>query len=182
MILRVGLLCGAILFLIGTAYMDQPPPAHTGGFGEPSCHQCHFDQAMNEPGKALAIRGLPARVEAGQTYELVVSLSQPGMQRGGFQLSARYAEGSQKKQQAGSLSASTSRATVQSERGVQYLNHTPEGTALLAPDSSRWRLSWKAPDTVQGPVVFHVAANAANGDASEFGDTIHALALTLQPE
>lgn len=35
----------------------------------------------------------------------------------------------------------------------------------------RWRFRWRAPldaDTVR----FHVAANAANGDRSEFGDRI----------
>ena len=39
---------GAVLVLVlpsagrGGAYPDRPPPAHTGGFGEPPCAQCPF--------------------------------------------------------------------------------------------------------------------------------------------
>jgi hypothetical protein len=48
MVITVTLL---ILLLARTvsAYQDGPPPGNTGGFGESSCHECHFDHPLNWP-------------------------------------------------------------------------------------------------------------------------------------
>jgi len=35
-----------------------------------------------------------------------------------------------------------------------------------------WQVRWTAPDRLTEPLQLHVAANAANGDKSEFGDMI----------
>ena len=53
-------------------YPEEPPPAHTGGFGEPTCLQCHFDGALNEPGGELRVEGLPEAYMPGETYTLDV--------------------------------------------------------------------------------------------------------------
>jgi len=34
-------------------FPDGPPPAHTGGFGEPTCRACHFDGDLNAEGGGL---------------------------------------------------------------------------------------------------------------------------------
>lgn len=155
-------------------FPDAPPPAHTGGFGEPTCLQCHFDGALNAPGGALRVEGLPEQYAPGETYAVAVRVAHAGMQRGGFQMSARYAEGEHEGRQAGHFSSTEAEVkagvSVDLAEGIEYVR---QRAAEPAPDSVLWRFGWTAPDTAAGPVAFHVAANAANGDASAFGDYVY---------
>ena len=57
-------------------------------------------------------------------------------------------------------------------RGLQYARHTREGVEPVASHESSWRIRWTAPAEAPVPVIFHVAANAANYDDSEFGDVV----------
>ena len=172
---RLLLLSGIVVCVCGLAYLDQPPPAHTGGFGEKTCYQCHFDGELNEPGGTLELQGVPAHYVPGQTYTLSVQLARPALEHGGFQLSVRHAEGTYRGKQAGTFSSDGQRVGLSRKDAVQYLNHTEAGTAPQTSDSIEWTFAWKAPPVDHGPVVFHLAANAANGDASEFGDAIYTL-------
>lgn len=158
-------------------HKDGPPPAHTGGFGEPTCRACHFDGELNEPGGDLAVAGVPSRYQAGRTYELVVSLRRAGMRRAGFQLAARFAEGAAAGAQAGALEPTDQRARVvrNSANGILYAQHTAAGVSVSG-ETGRWTLRWTAPAQVRGAIVFHVAANAANDDDSPLGDSIYATA------
>ena len=63
---------------------------------------------------------------------------------------------------------------------VQYANQRRQGAAIDAPDSTRWSLVWTAPSSV-GPVVFHVAANAADADETAEGDYVHTAAVDALP-
>ena len=45
-----------------------------------------------------------------------------------------------------------------------------------------WVLDWQAPSKKAGAVKINVAANAANGDDSEFGDLIYAHAYILRTD
>lgn len=159
-------------------YEQDPPLAHTGGFDEPTCYACHFDGSLNEEGGSLVIAGVPDTYEPGETYRFAVRLHREGLERSGFELAVRFRDGTQ----AGSLRAVTDRATVTTAPSseVQYAHHTPAGTEPTAPDSARWTLEWTAPSARDRPeshapdtIAVHVAANAANGDASEFGDFIY---------
>ena len=87
------------------------------------------------------------------------------MQRGGFQLSARYTDG----MQAGYFLPLPGVA-VDTAAGIAYVRTSVD---TPAPDSARWFFEWTVPDTAVGPIAFHAAANAANGDASAFGDFIY---------
>lgn len=159
---------------------DRPPPAHTGGFGEPTCHVCHFDGTPDDGRATLALDGLPALYVPGQTYVLTLTLSHPDLRIGGFELSSRFADGVHAGTQAGSLRALDGRVDVTGpqELPVQYARHTAEG---IVPDSvgatrMRWRLEWTAPAQF-GAVVFHVATNVANDDASPLGDFVYTRAF-----
>lgn len=160
---------------------DRPPPGHTGGFGEPTCQACHFDGPLNAEGGALRLEGVPATWEPGRTYRITVTVARPEMQRAGFQLAARWADGPVAGSQAGALRPVDDRAEA-TEAGsprVAYLHHTPVGTALTAPDTARWVLEWVAPEEGEGgDVAFHLTANAADDDESPFGDFIYATSLT----
>jgi len=156
-------------------YMDGPPPGHTGGFDEPTCHACHFDQPVNAEGGWLAVEGVPARYRPNDVYAITILLTRPGMGRGGFQLAARFIEGDGAGRQAGTWRVPPAGMQIASAEDslVQYLGHALDGTALTAPDTVRWELAWQAPPEGSGMVVFHLGANAANDDASEFGDYIY---------
>lgn len=150
----------ALAVWMGTAgaHPDGAPPAHTGGFGEPSCHACHFDAPVTDEG--VRIEGLPGRFTPGERYELELVLEHATLRTAGFQLAVRDTDG----RQAGSLEPVDGATTRVEQDGIGYLNQTRAG-------DGRWRFTWTAPAGTHA-VVFHVAANAANDDRSEFGDRI----------
>lgn len=163
-------------------YAEGPPPGHTGGFGEPTCQACHFERPLNDPAGSLELRGLPRAYAPGVGYTLTVALTKGDMRRAGFQLATRFAEGPAAARQAGTLAVLDYGAQVltDSTTGVQYAQHTREGSDLRAAGEARWTVRWSAPRAARGPVVFHVAANAANDDLSEFGDAIYTHSVTVR--
>ena len=167
---RLFLLFAAGAVIGGLGYPDNPPPAHTGGFGEPTCLACHFDGDLNPPGGRLRTEGLEEKPDSAGRYVLEVVLENDAMERAGFQLAARFADG----RQAGMLEAVDERVVVDTAAGVQYARHALAGTYPEHEGEARWTVAWQAPLEPAG-VVFHIAANAANGDASEFGDAIYQL-------
>ena len=69
---------------------------------------------------------------------------------------------------------------------MTYAQHTEAGTVLTRPGTASWTVEWRAPATTAPgggatAVVFHAAANAANDDASEFGDFIYTASATTRP-
>jgi len=161
----------------GGTTRDRPPPAHTGGFGEPTCAQCHFSDPVNSGGGSLVIDA-PASYSAAGRYILTITLIHPGARAGGFEMAARFADGTQ----AGELrSTDTTRTDVTTAGDVQYIHHIYDGTDPVAPDTLRWLVEWTAPER-GGAVMFHAAANAADGDDSSLGDFIYVTSLQLSPE
>ncbi|MGH7672402.1 MAG: choice-of-anchor V domain-containing protein [Gemmatimonadales bacterium] len=163
-------------------YKDGPPPAYTGGFGEPTCHACHVGAPLNEAGGTLAIDGVPDRYQPGRPYDLEVTLRREGMRRSGIELAARLADGDRAGTQAGVLAPADDRTVVvrDSSTRIEYLTHTLVGTSVAAGGTGRWTFRWTAPaDASERAVVFHIAANAANDDDSPLGDFIYARALRV---
>ncbi len=87
---------------------------------------------------------------------------------GGFQLAARFADG----KAAGTWSVTGDRARVASGGFVQ---HTKAGARVSATNVNEWQATWTAPE--RGEVVFNVAGNASNNDASPLGDFIYVVEL-----
>lgn len=174
-----GALTAALLIaapLLPAAYIDGPPPAHTGGFGGDTCHACHFENDLDAPGGSLTISGVPDTPDPSLTYHITVSLERAAMERGGFQLAARVSNGDGAGERAGTLHALDGDERVQvvtAPDGTIYAQHTEAGTELTAPGTSSWTLAWRPPAADTTAVSFHAAANAANDDASEFGDFIY---------
>jgi len=153
----------------GAMYDARPPLAHTGGFGEPTCRECHFDGPPETP-NVVTLGGVPERYAPGSVYRLEVGIRDSTASIGGFQLAVRVADGPNAGTQAGTLCAVDTRVDVTTDTasGVQYASH-----ALAAPaDSMRWVVEWRAPTGDMGAVLVSVAANAANDDDSPFGDRI----------
>jgi hypothetical protein len=164
------------------SYVEGPPPGHTGGFGEPTCRACHFEGALDDPAGALELSGLPERPEPGATYELALRLRHPDLRRAGFQLAARFASGGREGEDAGTLEAGEGqRVAGNTQRPVTYLQHTAEGTRPDRDGEAEWTFRWTAPPGDSAAILFHVAANAANDNLSEFGDLIYALEVEVPP-
>lgn len=176
------------------AYLTGPPPGHTGGFGEPDCTACHFDAPVNPEGGELRVGGLPDRYAPGKTYRLRVTLEAPELGRAGFQLAARFGKGDRRGTSAGTLTARDSTVQVISgdesdgdgepEQDLHYVQHTEAGSgqpARASAGSYAWSVRWTAPKAPDGPVLFHASANAANDDASEFGDRVFTLEVRVNP-
>jgi hypothetical protein len=62
------------------------------------------------------------------------------------------------------------------EQGIGYISQTDEGSKAVDRQQGKWTFEWTAPSTPT-PVVFNVAANASNGDASPLGDHIYTAAV-----
>lgn len=155
---------------------EGPLPGHTGGFGEPTCTECHM--SSDDGGANVVLDGLPAAWAPGREYSFDVVVRATDLGRGGFQLSARFAEDGT---QAGTLEVADGRGrtTTPEPGGIQYAHHVYDGTPPTAPGVARWTIVWTAPAQGTGAVAFHVAANAANDDNSEFGDRIVTAADTV---
>ena len=172
------MLCALPLAL--NASVSALMPARTGGFGEMTCHQCHWENPVNDPAGQLRLDGVPASYTPGERYLITVTLARPGIRRAGFQLAARQVGiKTSAGANAGSLQAMDAAVQRVEEKGVTYIQHTPEGAEVRTPGSASWKFTWTAPG--QGPVVFHVAANAADGDDSPLGDYIYTAIINSRP-
>ena len=163
------------------AYAEGAPPGFTGGFTEQSCDACHFHAAPNAgPGK-LTIDGVPERFVAGQAYRITVALTQPGMKLAGFQLAARFKDDGG---QAGTLAKESEQdmgVAVETQSGVQYAGQRRDGASVMTPNETRWTVMWTAPSATR-TVLFHVAANGANGDERADGDYVYTLTRETQSQ
>lgn len=172
-----GCLLLTLLTAFTFAYPENPPVAHTGGFGEPTCHTCHFGSDLNDGHAALSLMGIGDRYVPGQRYTFNISIKRADMMLAGFQLSARDSLG----RQAGRLEVLDGRAAIDTANAIQYVRHTPEGTQLVDDNTAHWRITWQAPASMHN-VYLHLAVNAANGDASEFGDAVYLMSRVVKAD
>lgn len=158
-------------------YPEHIAGAYTGGFGEQSCHSCHFDYDLNQPEGELEVTGIKNSYEPGQEYTIQIYVKREDMNRAGFQMTARFEDGSQ----AGHFEIDDELTTTPNvENNISYIQHGV-GKVEAEGGEKNWKILWKAPtDTIQ-LVVFNIAANAANGDASEFGDWIYLEEIKIEP-
>ncbi|MBX3276739.1 MAG: hypothetical protein KF868_01930 [Acidobacteria bacterium] len=161
------------------AFSGGPDPGLTGAPGEETCASCH---SGGGPGGMLVISGVPGNYAADQEYDITVTLTQAGRLRFGFQATVIDAAG----RRAGTLVVTDNARTqlvVGAIGGNQrtYIEHTLTGTAPVAAGQGSWNFRWRAPATSTGTVTFYVAGNAANGDLTNFGDTIYTINAASQP-
>jgi hypothetical protein len=161
-------------------YPDHIPGAYTGGFGEQTCHSCHFDFQVNDPRGSLTVEGPDSLYTPSTPYEFTLTLQSERLLIGGFQLTARFEDGSQAGQFTWDGDDLTfTPATVDS---IQYLQHEGMGANLTSDGTISWSFTWIAPDEKSSPVIFNIAANAGNHDLSAFGDWIYVREFRIKPE
>ena len=156
----VTILVAAFSLNAARAFPDGAPWGAANPAAEQNCASCHFDADPVRDSESLFIIGLPLKPAPGAIYELKVIFEDPETVVAGFQLIA----------QAGNQQAGTFFST---ESEVEFIGAAIRSTAPIRNDGSvSWTVEWRAP-TVIAPIVFYVAASAANDDESPFGDTIH---------
>lgn len=169
--------------LAAGASADGSVPARTGGFGEATCRECHWDNPLNEPSGELRLDGVPRSYTPGDRYVLTVTLTRPRLERAGFQIAAREAGINMSSgTDAGTLRPAGDRVhSVHGEAGrVTYLQQTREGARAASNGRATWTLEWAAPAESR-PVIFHVTGNASNADDSPLGDFIYAVEVRSSP-
>ena len=159
------------------ASASGPVPARTGGFAEMTCLQCHWDNPINDPAGRIGLTGVPDTYAPGERYPITVTIAHPELVNGGFQMSARFEDGTN----AGAFRSPDERSEPVSDDGgrITYIQHTSPGSLTAAKGQSRWDVEWTAP-AAGGAVVLHLAGNAANGDLSPLGDYIFTTTATTR--
>jgi hypothetical protein len=156
-----------------------PPAGFTGGFGEGTCAFCHIGNDVNAYDGYVRLEGLPETYEPGRAYVLTVELSAEETSVAGFELAARFADGSERGADAGSLAPVDARTALSDSLGVSYVHQSEAGWTTDDPNGSRWTIQWSAPESGD-PVAIHVAANSGNGDDSPLGDLIYTTDVMIQ--
>ena len=170
-----SIVTAALSFSIGTgafAYPDGAPWDAAGPASSNNCAACHFDGEVATASDAIGIAGLPARIAAGGAYDLEVTVAAPEGKVFGFLLTS-VCDG----QPAGTFEPEGD--FIDASKGAARSTMP----VALGPDGAvRWALRWTASAELTEPVTFYLAVNAANGDESAFGDTIHFRAITIELE
>ncbi len=184
-ILILVVACAIAAPIAALAFKEGPYPNVTGGFGEQSCHVCHLDNPMNDPGGTLAVEGAPATYAAGRTYRISIAVERAGLERAGFEIAARFAGGKQKGRQAGVWRPVDNRVQLipgATDKSLIFVQHNLAGSRTPQRGSNRWTIDWEAPSSPAGAVQFNVAANASNNDDSPLGDFIYTRMIRSVPE
>jgi hypothetical protein len=143
------------------AFPDGAPWGAANPAAEQDCAACHFDNEPVLASDGLVIHGLPKNLEAGVTYDLAITFENPDIVVAGFQLIAQAAG-----QDVGTFTASVD--------DVEFVGSSIRSIAPLRTSGRAvWKIQWHAPEKIDGPIDFYLAASAANDDGSPFGDAIH---------
>lgn len=170
-----GLVCVSMYAMTNAG---GPPAENTGAPGDATCGQagCHsFSpiQSGTQWNNITFTSTIPTSgYVPGNTYSITLAHVQPNHSVFGFQAVML----DQNHIQAGSFTSGTGTAT-QTANGRVYINHTTGGTSGLG--GKNWSFSWTAPASGMGTLTLYVAINAANGDATNSGDTIFTKGFTI---
>jgi uncharacterized protein (TIGR03437 family) len=174
------------------AYEYGPPPGSAGPpsdltCGSPACHGGSTGMgsvAITFPDGLSYVPGVKQHV--------VVTITDPVQKRWGFQATVRPAA-NPRSSEAGDFESTDTYTQVvcqddsQKPAGqpcamnpdFQYVEHTTEGTRLGTSSPVSFEFDWTPGTTTTGDLLFYVAANAANGDGTNFGDHIYYKTVTL---
>ncbi len=155
----------ALMPVLALAFSSGPPNGMTGAPGEANCTSCHDSFPVNSGNGGLTIDG-PSTFEPGRTYEITVTISDPGQRRWGFEITPLTIGTCTITQ------AAHTQLSVQNNRS--YVKHTTAGTFNGTMDGPiSWRFNWTAPLDAPDQVAFYAAGNAANGNGNNSGDYIY---------
>ena len=172
-----------ILFIFSAAALygySSGPPDNTAGNPPDNqyCTACHSSFGLNSGTGTLIIEGLPENGFVPETnYSLTVTLNDPNMMRGGFELTIIYDSGVSYLM-GGAIEITDPVNTQLSDNAgdnPDFIKHTSAGTHAGSPGPVSWTFDWVAPSALADMVTFYVAGNAANNNNDTNGDYIYAI-------
>ncbi|MDQ3046870.1 MAG: Reeler domain-containing protein [Bacteroidota bacterium] len=177
------LVAGLIIAASPERSSSGAPPSHAGAPGEESCAAsgCHDDNSTNSGTASLTIdAGTVTNYVPGQTYVINVKITDPGVNRFGFQLVAL----DNTSMNAGTFSIADPARTQLVKNHLmltdrQYVTYSFQGTDITSPGASVWSVNWTAPATAAGPVSFFAAGVSANDDTTDDGDFVYTTSLVI---
>ncbi|MEX1189764.1 MAG: choice-of-anchor V domain-containing protein [Bacteroidia bacterium] len=166
-----------------TYTFSSPGGAPAGATGSPAdmnrtCARsgCHAGTAI--PQSDMISSNVPASgYIPGETYQITVGITAPGISKWGFQISPQNDAGVLP----GSLTLTDPARTRFIGTGNKYITHTSTGNSG-ASGSTSWSFNWTAPAPGTGVVVFHAAVMAANGNNGTSGDNVFSTNLSIQED
>lgn len=186
--LSIGLLPFLIMATMPKELSFGAPVSSSGAPDEVTCATsgCHDDASINK-GKALLqaeIDGNITKYVPGKTYPITVRISEPGVNRFGFQIVALK---NSDHANAGGMSITDALRTqvISNDIALQdrkYVTYTYQGTEPVAPGVGEWTMNWTAPDKNVGPITLYIASVSANNDNTDKGDQVYTTTLTLSPD
>ena len=173
---RIAIVAGAIPLLV-FAFRGGTPPGFTGAPGEETCFSlgCHrtSDATLIEDSQSISINfSAGAQYQPGVRQSLTLSIADPIGVVFGFQATARSADNAA----AGDLMSTNASTRVEAANGAQYV-----GNNLIPREDGVFSFDWIPPASDVGPVTFYLAATAADGERSRFGDRTHVQSITINP-
>ncbi len=152
------------------SYSSGAPFGYSGSPGDNgrTCNQCHsYSGSGYSP--TFDVTGIPANgYQAGQTYQLTLSVSNVNTAKKGFEACVENAS----HQKQGTFSSVD--GNTQPIQSNTYITHTSSGNT-----QSQWTFNWTAPATSQGDLTLYFAVNMANGNGSTSGDYIQASSVSI---
>lgn len=163
------------------------PASATGAPDDGTCGNigCHDDNQVNSGSASslLLIDGGISNYVPGETYQIEVSISEPGINRFGYQL---LAISDNDNMNAGEFIITDNQRTQivtnyadTSLADRQYLTYTYDGTSEYSSGLGYWTAQWTAPSQDVGPITFYYATVSANNDGTDNGDVFYLNQLTL---
>lgn len=185
---KILYLLGAILFaaVLTSGVLDiltsGAPIASTGAPGETTCARsgCHVgSNGTDNLNTGPAILSLTSDKDftqyiPGEWYELIVSITEPGVERFGFALTIL----GKNHQKTGELMITEPQRTqilqgVHQFSGREYITYQYAGTYPVEPGKGKWSFKWKAPVDAAGDIKFYLAAVSADNDGTDKGDWVY---------
>lgn len=160
--------CALILF---NSQSGGPSAGLTSSPGDngATCTNCHRGTAT--PTSGLITSNIPSSgYVPGQTYEVTFTITEMGLSKFGFQMTAEDASNANK----GTFAATPATRIMNSGA---YIGHNASGNS--GSGSKAWKVNWTAPAAGTGDITFYGAGNAANGDGGTGGDIIRTSSLMV---
>ena len=159
---------------LALAFSSGPPDARTNAPGEGNCTACHTSFTLNSGSGSLSVSGINGSYEAGQIYDLVISLDDQGASRWGFEFTVIDDNGFA----IGTVASQNNNAQISSTATRDYAKQTLAGTQIGTTGGVSWTVRWTAPSSGAGNATIYLAGNAADGSFSSSGDRIYAISET----
>jgi hypothetical protein len=167
----------AIMAMMPEKSSSGAPASHTGAPNEATCATigCHDDNSVNTGKAKLTINmGSAVNYEPGKTYPITVRITEPSVERFGFQILALKNSDSSN---IGTFQLTDIKRTqfIKNQYSLlsrEYVTYTFYGTDAISSGVGEWTVNWTAPSTNVGPVTFYASGVSANDDETDKGDYV----------